>query len=256
MPRTRLYQYKAGSRSAKALAEALGIMRLKRTGSRFRARDDDTIINWGASDLPNFGFATVINKPQPVGIAANKLAFFQHMAATDNADVIPEWSVRPESWSESDFPIVCRRVLSGHSGAGIVIADTPDQLVSAPLYTRYIKKEHEYRIHVGLVDGNYVIISRQRKARSHDVPDDQVDWRIRNHANGFIFARNETHSAPNSADLAAIRAVQHLGLDFGAVDVVHNSRENRSYVLEVNTAPGLEGTTLTEYVEFFRQRGI
>jgi D-alanine-D-alanine ligase-like ATP-grasp enzyme len=42
-------------------------------------------------------------------------------------------------------------------------------------------------------------------------------------------------------------------LDFGAVDVIWNEKEDKYYVLEVNTACGLEGTTLDKYVEQFRR---
>jgi D-alanine-D-alanine ligase-like ATP-grasp enzyme len=38
-------------------------------------------------------------------------------------------------------------------------------------------------------------------------------------------------------------------LDFGAVDVIYNRAQDKAYVLEVNTAPGLEGSTLDNYVE-------
>jgi len=42
-------------------------------------------------------------------------------------------------------------------------------------------------------------------------------------------------------------------LDFGAVDVVFNSKEKLAYVLEINTAPGLTGSTLDGYVERLRK---
>ena len=44
-------------------------------------------------------------------------------------------------------------------------------------------------------------------------------------------------------------AIKALGLDFGAVDIIYNEAEDQHYVLEVNTAPGLEGTTLQKYTE-------
>jgi D-alanine-D-alanine ligase-like ATP-grasp enzyme len=47
----------------------------------------------------------------------------------------------------------------------------------------------------------------------------------------------------------AIGSVNILGLNFGAVDVIYNEKENKYYVLEVNTAPGLSGTTLEKYVD-------
>ena len=49
----------------------------------------------------------------------------------------------------------------------------------------------------------------------------------------------------------SVAAVRSLGLDFGAVDVVE--RQNKAYVLEVNTAPGLVGTTLEKYVDAIRE---
>ena len=49
----------------------------------------------------------------------------------------------------------------------------------------------------------------------------------------------------------ATAAVEALCLDFGAVDVVWNATKNKAFVLEVNTAPGVEGTTLEEYKEYF-----
>jgi D-alanine-D-alanine ligase-like ATP-grasp enzyme len=44
-----------------------------------------------------------------------------------------------------------------------------------------------------------------------------------------------------------------LGLDFGAADVLFNARRNQAYVLEVNTAPGLEGQTVNDYAEAFKE---
>jgi D-alanine-D-alanine ligase-like ATP-grasp enzyme len=40
-------------------------------------------------------------------------------------------------------------------------------------------------------------------------------------------------------------------LDFGAVDIIYNAKRNECYVLEVNTAPGLEGTTVEKYATKF-----
>ena len=37
--------------------------------------------------------------------------------------------------------------------------------------------------------------------------------------------------------------------DFGAFDVIYNQKKNQAFVLECNTAPGIEGTTLDNYVE-------
>ena len=46
--------------------------------------------------------------------------------------------------------------------------------------------------------------------------------------------------------------MESIGLDFGAVDVIYNGHSNRAYVLEINTAPGLTGTTLDNYAAALR----
>jgi hypothetical protein len=44
-----------------------------------------------------------------------------------------------------------------------------------------------------------------------------------------------------------------LHLDFGAVDVGWNEHHGEATIYEVNTAPGLEGTTLEKYYEGMAQ---
>ena len=40
-----------------------------------------------------------------------------------------------------------------------------------------------------------------------------------------------------------------LGLDFGAVDIGHRLIDNKLFVFEINTAPGITGTTLDNYAK-------
>ena len=96
------------------------------------------------------------------------------------------------------------------------------------------------------------VVDIQRKARKRDVADDAVNWQVRNLDGGFIFAREGVVEAPEASE-EALKAVAALGLDFGAVDIMYNARENKYYVLEVNTAPGLAGTTLEGYAKRFRE---
>jgi len=143
--------------------------------------------------------------------------------------------------------VVCRTILNGHSGAGIVIATNEEELVDAPLYVEYIPKKEEYRVHIFKGE----VLHCQRKARKLEHPADKVNWQIRNHANGFIFEIKEPEDVPEMCIEQALLAVQAVGLDFGAVDVIWNEKQQKAYVLEINTAPGLEGSTLDKYVEAF-----
>lgn len=246
-PRIRIYPYKQGSRSAASLAAALGGRVLKLEGSTFRPRPGDLIVNWGASATP---FAVgrdnlnLLNVPMCTQVAADKLRSFRSLR--DGGVRVPDFWTSTAEIPPDAFPIVCRTVLNGHSGRGIVLADTAADLVPAPLYVRYVPKRDEYRVHV--LRGR--VIAVQRKARRTDVED--PNWRIRNHANGFNFVRDGV-VAPDDVIAQSIMAVAALGLDFGAVDCGFNERHGQATVYEVNTAPGLEGTTITDYASAFRE---
>lgn len=240
----KIYPYKAGSASAKALAEALGIKRLKHEGP---ATKPEMVINWGSSNITRVINGAMLNQPRYVANASNKLTTLKLFKEAGVA--CPEWSEAlydPVSWLAAGDKVVARMVLNGHSGEGIVIVDNLDDLPPAPLYTKYIKKDQEYRIHVA---GGQVIF-QQRKARKKEVPDEEVNWQVRNLAGGFIFA-NDGVNAPDNVCANAIAAVAALGLDFGAVDIV-TTKKGEAYALEVNTACGLAGKTIDAYVKYFQ----
>lgn len=238
--RVRIWPYKQGSRSARSLADALGGRVLKLQGSKFVARPSDLIINWGASSCP---FQHILNKSEAVTTAGNKLEAFRVLA--EGGVTIPRFATTREdvSW---DGTTVVRHKLRGHSGDGIEIVEDKASLPRAPLYVEYVAKKDEYRLHVV----GQSIIAVQRKARDTSV--ENPNWKVRNHANGFIFVRGGV-TAPDLVRREALNAIQQLGLDFGAVDVIWNNKQKRAYVLEVNTAPGLEGQTIEDYANAFRQ---
>jgi glutathione synthase/RimK-type ligase-like ATP-grasp enzyme len=247
-----IYPYKLDSESAKLLAEALGVKRIKKEGSKFKGSPEKVVINWGNSKVSvEVGKCKVINPPEAVSLAADKLKFFNAM--------VGKVSIPPFTTSKADAlaavqageVIIARTILNGNSGAGIVVVEKEEDLVDAPLYTKYVPKKQEYRVHV--FSGEVVDV--QRKARDKGVADELVNWKIRNHQNGFIFARGEDAVGVVPQDVLdqAIAAVKVCGLDFGAVDVIFNDKQRKAYVLEVNTAPGVTGTTLEGYVQRFKE---
>lgn len=157
------------------------------------------------------------------------------------------------SWVESGSQVVARTILNGNSGDGIILLDQDsleEPAVQAPLFVRYVPKKQEYRVHVFRGE----VVDVQRKARRHDVEDKDVNWKIRNHSNGFIFARGEAlGDVPEDVLHQSKVAVAACGLDFGAVDVIFSDKEQAAYVLEINSAPGLSGATLEGYVQRFRE---
>lgn len=247
--RYRVIPYRNGSRGASELAQALGGLCLRLNGSRFQRRPTDRIINWGNTEPL---FTDGVLNGRGIREASNKLRFFELIGRT-NPDIIPRWWTRSEDIPADAYPIVCRTILAGHSGQGIVIANTRDDIVPAPLYVQYVKKQDEYRIHVGVerrLDGNaetVIDVQKKMRRREHEEP----NYQIRNLANGFIYAREDV-VAPEGVIEAAKTALGLTSLDFGAVDVIYNARQDRAYVLEVNTAPGITGTTTANYANYFR----
>lgn len=220
---------------------------LRLSGSSFNYREGDLIINWGSTI--NFdGTIPILNHPNLIRRASNKLIFFGTMRDAGHGDIIPPFWTRAEDIPDDAFPVLCRTVLAGHSGAGIVISANRDSLVQASLYVKYIPKKEEYRVHCGRRE-EINVIAIQRKARSQSATD--VNWRVRSHSNGFVFVRNNVDPPPCVIE-AAVKSFETSALDFGAVDVIFNEKRGAAFTLEINTAPGLEGTTIQDYADFFR----
>jgi glutathione synthase/RimK-type ligase-like ATP-grasp enzyme len=252
--RLKLLPYKRGSRSAKALAQGLNIKRIVSPGYRQRRREQ--ILNWGACQPSQRLTGTVLNNPVSVARASNKMlalrTFTTEGVPTVEHTIDADVAVR---WLRDGFRVMARHLLNSHSGRGIKVhrpddrdwtgQDTVDYIRGAPLYTKYFKKDAEFRVHV--VRGQVIDFAR-KKRRDGMSENPAHEPLIRNHANGWVFCRQGVELPPTVGD-AAIKAVATLGLDFGAVDVC--IKGEKVAVLEVNTAPGLEGTTLQRYVEAF-----
>ena len=241
----RIQPYKAGSKSARALSTETGYRRVRLVRTRFRPRAGDLVINWGSTALLYPG-AQYLNHPTKVGIASDKRASLEVFRRAGVAS--PPWTEDrhvAEDWLEEGHAVVCRTMLRANGGRGIVVVD-PDErgrhrVPYAPLYTKYIKKYDEYRVHVW--EGQVLDI-QQKKRRSDDERD--ADSRVRNAAGGWVYCRGGIECPPVVAE-QAIKAVEALGLDFGAADVGYTRSTATACVYEVNTAPGIEGTTLTTY---------
>jgi len=236
--RTFILPYKQGSESAKLLAAANNILRVK--GDK-RFKQDDLIINWGNSSANIIGTTKVLNAPIAVANASDKIKTLTLLKAAAVPTI--EWTMNSDVaklWLDSNAIVFARTMVNSSKGNGIVVLQYGSEWVDAPLYTKYIKA-HEYRVHVF----NNKVIDVQKKRRKVE---GQVNDFIKNSSNNWVFCRDDV-APPFEIYTAATGAVKALGLDFGAVDILHRAKDNIVAVLEVNTAPGIEGTTLTRYVE-------
>lgn len=238
--RYRIIPYKSGSASAGLLARTLQALvdyKVWRGPPKAKRRVN---LNWGNKEYPDDGFWW-LNKPSAVTVASNKLETFKALEAAGVSHVPYTSSKETAKAWQNKGSVIFARTTGGQGGSGITIvgeghsSDLPDR----PLYTLYVKKKKEFRVHVFR---GQVIDVQQKKRRNGS----EADSLIRNHDNGWIFAHMDIVEPDGIRDLA-IAAVRAVGLDFGAVDIIWNEKQNKCFVLEVNTAPGLTDSTAEKY---------
>jgi glutathione synthase/RimK-type ligase-like ATP-grasp enzyme len=246
--------YKMFSNGAKHLQEKLKeltnrkVLRVKKTSTTFKPRESDKYIFWGKCTEAYWH-----NKEQEKAkeIARNKLKTFKVLK--ENNIPHPEWTTSYNeafNWWENGITVVGRMILTGHSGDGIVMY-TPkdiqfDEGLTSKLYVKYIKKEHEYRVHV--FNGKVIDIQQKKRKVGFENRNNQ----IRNHKNGWVYCR-ENITKPEGLEELAIQACACINLNYGAVDIIYNKKQNKCYVLEINTAPGLINQTANLYANNFKE---
>ena len=248
-----------GSRAAKALKNALQqkldipVHLFRKNSLHYQPRWTDYVINWGCSTEWPWINNTSKNGNQ---ICVNKLSFFEQVTAFNQVNTtktvnIPKWT---DDWEDIETDLknptlwFARTILNGHSGNGIIPFYDNEPIPHAPLYVQYKKKRHEYRVHFFKNGHGYTILDISQKKKR--IGFENVNTKVRNHKNGWVYARENIYE-PQDLKQQALNAALASRLDFGAVDLIWNEKENKCYVLEVNSAPGIEGTTLQKYVEAF-----
>ena len=233
-----------GSASAKTLARELNARRVY-PDRTYRTRNSDFIINWGNGAIPNWynERVKVWNNPEAVNRAGNKLLTFK---ALEGNCPIPNFTTNKDDTTEWE-KVVVRHELRGSAGSGIEVVRQGEELPDAPMYVEFIKKNAEYRVHV--FAGEVIDITQKRRIRDFD-EESRVPY-IRNHANGWVFSRNNIDYREDIQEVA-LDSVRALGLDFGGVDVIIG-RDDNPYILEVNTAVGMEGSTVEKYVNKIKE---
>lgn len=251
-----IYSHNAYSEGAKALKLALGAKKIKNEGSLFKGAAFKKVINWGSTELPKeIVKCTVINKPDAIALTVNKLSFFNKIIGNVWCPEFTTDLQKALEWLGAGHEVVARTVLNGSGGKGIIMMDKGmEKFPKAPLYVKYIPKTEEYRIHIvrnKLIDVQRKTLNKAKLAELGIAAED-INFKVRNLENGFIYQRENVH--PDQTVLnAAAEAVAVSGLDFGAVDLVVHSKTKKPYVLEINTAPGLQGQTVDNYAKAFKE---
>jgi hypothetical protein len=256
---TNLIVAKPGWSTPRLIAKTLKVKRINDV-VRINVNRPKKIVNWGRTDFPSPRNVAVLNRPEIVALTRNKLYQFRTIARAQVP--LPEWTEHPQealAWAAGGHTVFGRRSLQGQSGRGITLLGprwlmpNVDNIRDIGLFTKHWKCDYEARYHVF----NGEVIDIQRKMRISPErfellpePVRRISYWIRNHVNGWIFGRGGV-ARHAGAVTAAINAVRALGLDFGAVDI--RIRGNKAVVLEVNSAPGLEGTTREKYTQKIKE---
>ena len=227
--------YNNYSKGYKELRKLLGL-------ARYNPRDSyGVLFNWGSTRNDRNAQST-LNKEEAVKISSDKVATLE--ALQRNKIRVPRFT---KSYSEArdnfKFPVYCRKNhLSG--GLGITIAENKEEIVSADFYTEHLDVEAEYRVHVFRDE----ILCWAKK-----IPKDQYSNKyIRNHSKGYQFSLMDNDRIFSKLKEYAIQSIKAVGLDYGCIDCVL-TKDKHFYVLETNSAVGLEGTTLLQYSRVFRK---
>lgn len=130
-------------------------------------------------------------------------------------------------------------------GCDIRIFQPGDTPAGCDFYTEYIPNTREYRIHV--FQGEVIRI----QGKYLDFPDQHTNPYVKNHGQGYRFRAPDRQLNSDRLE-AATAAVDALGLDFGAVDLLIGE-DRLCYVLEVNSAPACSPLTAQAYVRRFAE---
>ena len=255
-----LKPYMKGLRSTRFL-KAETPMKVRNDYSRIPT--GSTVLNWGKSSGDTRHLCQ-INPQQYSSIICNKIKFgdarfSDAVEFTTNITEAREWA------AEQGEKVMCRTLISSHSGRGIVVARNPDQIVEAPLYSRYFRKQREYRVYVGwAVDdqgfnsGILVTYAASKRNPQTEQVVDRDSLLIRSSEQGWVYQTENPTALPFAVDDAICSFTCELVdkthddslTSYGwllALDILY--REGEAKIVEANLAPGLSETTAPRVYE-------
>lgn len=156
--------------------------------------------------------------------------------------------------SEGDLPFVVRPATHQKGKDFLLFKNFTDILtdwyaigrLDNPYASKFYPKTREYRVHVG--HGKVLLV--QEKVQSSSEHNGE-NW---SHENGYSFVVIPWKQYRKEIVDIAVKTIEVVGLDFGAVDIMSDPVDTNlpiAVVCEVNTSPKLEGYTAQRYAEYF-----
>jgi len=233
--------------------------------------------------------SSMLNHPNAIRINRNKLKALQKMEQQDvQIAPFEPISKAIGSDSNLIYPIIVRTKYH-QGGRGLAICTSPKQLkqlihisnVEFGYAQELLTIDKEYRIHVfndkiiriaeKVIQKNPVQsycanyfdkITRAAERNGVDLDEETIrlclkiiskdltlpDFLVRSNKHGWYFKKADPANISQPLQEEARAAVKAIGLDFGAVDCIITAN-NEIDIIEVNTGPGLQGGTLTTYID-------
>lgn len=247
--------------SKKTIGEVLSYMdnppssiwyRLSRHGFTEPPPDEaDLMIRWGCSSSIRTESEIEYNKREVIQLSSNKGKCRQYLY--DNGIPVPKPIDLSRVNSEEDLPFVVRPTFHQKGKDFLIFRNISDILndgykinrLENPYASRFYPKTTEYRVHVG---HGKVLVVQQKVQTSEPVGE---NW---SHENGYTFEVVGWKSYRKEIVDLAVKTIEVLGLDFGAVDIMADPLDSSlpiAVVCEVNTSPRLEGYTAQRYAKYF-----
>jgi len=236
---------------------------------KYRPERVKLLINYGTSTTPVWWDrlprdCVILNHPDQVKVSCDKVKMqqaFEEVAPGHHLDYYLDIDNAQEAIDAGET-IVARTLVSSHSGRGIVLCP-PAPLPSARLYTVLKRRRglREYRVFMN--EGKLVdVVQKKRKSRrklleflSPSEADVWWDSRIRQVVrawkNGWSFCHNDM-DVTDPAVFEEIASATAKLLTWGCVDVLIDTATKEWYLVEINSAPGLDaGNTQGMFVDAF-----
>ena len=241
------------------------------------------ILCWGTKTKDAIALGAgkkVYNHPDKIRVNRNKLGALKKMREAD-------CSVADFSTNHADvgFPLIARTNYH-QGGAGFWTCLNADQVnmavqEGAQYFQKYINVRDEYRLHV--VDGKVIyavkkvarnnlkeafvahhkkVITNFAEKNNKDINNDTLDFVLgrlsrkmatsvdmitRSNTRGWKFSRVNMANLNKDLHDEAIKSVRALSLTFAAVDCCVDD-QGRVWIIECNTGPGLEGSSLEAWI--------
>lgn len=207
------------------------------------------LVRYGNSNIILWekGEETKLNSPKIIRLTSNKKRFSDILL--DVGIDAPKFELLVDEKLPDDFPVVVRETLTSCGGRGIHIIEKQGELESLLnkgfYWTPYIFMDFELRVHI--LGGTIVKVFK--KIREDGLEEER--YPIRNNERGYHFSSRKVENCPKLVDvITQINDALPEKTYFMALDVGWNPDSKKYFILEGNSAPGLNENTACLYADY------